>query len=134
MVFGYEFVDLNDEQKAERRYLLEYYPFVAQVSVIGVVIAFWCGIAIRKLAKGVPNPRKKHVEPEPGENAPGKIAQSVARLEWWMGKPVVKGWGTRSEWVCGGLWTVWLLYLSAVQTGNGKSWRKARPVDFGIEL
>jgi hypothetical protein len=36
-----------------------------------------------------------------------------------MKKEVVSDWGTRGEWIFGGIWTVWLLWCSVVDTGNG---------------
>lgn len=123
MAFGYEFVTLNDEQKHARRVLLEWYPFVAQLSVLAVFALFQVAYFFSWIINyGLDHERpkspsfKKH-----GEGLAGwlrKLRQNFEKLRWWMKKDI-KNWGTRGEWIFGGLWTAWLLYLSIVKTDNG---------------
>ena len=114
MVLGYDFVTLDDEGKHARRILLDWYPLVAQWSVLVVFAGFQFAFLLSWLAnKGLEYERPR----SPSLN---KRLEGWDRLVWWAKKDVAGGWGTRAEWIGGGLWTVWLLYLSIVQTGNGK--------------
>jgi hypothetical protein len=125
MAFGYAFVDLTKEQKHERRVLLEYYPFVGQLSVLVIFALFqlifaFSWFARRTLGDGRPR------SPSLNKRARSWIwlkrcRQSFETMRWWMRKPLVANWGTRGEWIFGGIWTIWLLFLSFVQTGNGRN-------------
>ncbi|KAF2875434.1 ferric reductase like transmembrane component-domain-containing protein [Massariosphaeria phaeospora] len=121
--FGYAFVTLDDDQKLRRRELLEWYPFVAQLSVLAVLALFQLGFLLSWLGRrGLEHEPPK--SPSLDKRGHGKKTwlrksrQNVHRILWWMKKPVVSNWGTRGEWVGGVIWTVWLLYLSIAQTGN----------------
>lgn len=125
MVFGYEFTTLNDDQKHARRHLLEYYPLVAQTSALTIFAGFQLCFALSWLANrglGYERPRS----PSFNKRLEGhrtwllKAQQGGDQLLWWMKNDVVRGWGTRAEWIGGGVWTVWLLFLCIVQTGNGE--------------
>jgi len=125
MVFGYEFVTLDDEGKHARRVLLGWYPLVAQWSVLVVFAGFQLGFFLSWLAnKGLDYERPR--SPSFNKRLEGhwtwlrKSRQGWNNIVWWAKKDVVSGWGTRAEWIGGGLWTLWLLWLSVLQTGNGK--------------
>lgn len=125
MAFGYEFVTLDTKQKHDRRVLLEYYPLIAQASILPVLALFQLGFLISWLA------RRGTREPgSPSMNKSNKQKFGIFRISrrvistvrWWMRKPVIHSWdcGSRSQWIYGGIWTIWLLYLCIVRTGNGK--------------
>lgn len=125
MVLGYDFVTLDDEGKHARRILLDWYPLVAQWSVLVVFAGFQFAFLLSWLAnKGLEYERPR--SPSLNKRLEGqwtwlrKSRRGWDRLVWWAKKDVTGGWGTRAEWIGGGLWTAWLLYLSIVQTGNGK--------------
>ncbi|KAF1958386.1 hypothetical protein CC80DRAFT_30001 [Byssothecium circinans] len=123
MVFGYDFVTLNDEQKHARRVLLEYYPAVAQWSVLAVFLGFQFCYLLSWLARqglDYEQPRSPSFNKrlEGPQTWLKKSRQGCDRAAWWLKKDVISGWGTRAEWIGGGLWTVWLLYLSIVNTGD----------------
>jgi hypothetical protein len=122
-LFGYEFATLNDEEKHARRVLLEYYPMIAQWSVLVVIVFFQISYLVSwVIRRGLNDERPR----SPSFNKRGNKwpwlrsgLQTSTKLRWWIRKDVVKGWGTRAEWIGGGLWTVWLIYLCFAQTGNG---------------
>ncbi|KAF2477001.1 uncharacterized protein BDR25DRAFT_276648 [Lindgomyces ingoldianus] len=123
MVFGYEFVDLDHDQKHARRVLLEWYPLMAQLSALVVLALFVCGGILSFLARqGLDYERPR--SPSFSKRAEGKSTwlkkscQGSIKLSWWMKKPVAASWGTRGEWIGGGIWMAWLLYLSSAQTSN----------------
>ncbi|KAJ4304707.1 hypothetical protein N0V90_000234 [Kalmusia sp. IMI 367209] len=123
MAFGYEFVTLDEDQKHSRRVLLDWYPLVAQWSVLVVFAGFQLCFLLSWLAKhGLEYERPR--SPSFNKRLEGqwtwlrKSRQGWDRMIWWTRKDVINGWGTRAEWIGGGVWTVWLLYLSVVQTGN----------------
>ncbi|KAF2450098.1 hypothetical protein P171DRAFT_205008 [Karstenula rhodostoma CBS 690.94] len=123
MVFGYRIYSLSDEEKHAMRVLLDWYPLVAQWSVLVVFVAFQLGFLLSWLAnKGLEYERPR--SPSFNKRLEGqwtwlrKSTQAWNRLAWWTKKDVISGWGTRAEWIGGGLWTVWLLYLSIAPAGN----------------
>lgn len=124
MVFGYDFVDLNDEQKHARRVLLEFYPMVAQWSVLVIFAAFQFGFFVSWLAEYGLNYEQPR-SPSFNKRFEGPASwlrrslQAWDKAIWWIKKDVLPGWGTRLEWIAGGVWTLWLLYLCIVNTGNG---------------
>jgi hypothetical protein len=124
-MFGYEFVTLDEDQKHARRVLLEFYPFVGFLSTLAVLGFFQLGFLITWFTRqGLEYERPK--SPSFNRRSTEKwtwlrtSSQTVERVKWWSRKPVMQGWGSRAEWIGGTVWTLWLLYLSAVQTGNGE--------------
>ncbi|KAF2001697.1 hypothetical protein P154DRAFT_553449 [Amniculicola lignicola CBS 123094] len=123
MVWGYEFVNLNDDQKHARRRLLELYPAVAEWSVLVVIALFQLSFLLSWLLKYALEDERPG-SPSFSKRVSGSAAwlknarQHWARLRWWARKPVMRNWGSRGEWIFGSLWAVWLLYLCVVDTGN----------------
>ncbi|PVH99754.1 hypothetical protein DM02DRAFT_614755 [Periconia macrospinosa] len=123
MAFGYDFVDLNDEQKHARRVLLEFYPMVAQWSVLVVFITFQLCFFLAWVAeRGLDMERPRSPSFNKRFEGPAswlrKSRRGWDKAVWWLQKDVIPNWGTRAEWIGGGVWTFWLLYLSIVNTGN----------------
>ncbi|ORY12548.1 ferric reductase like transmembrane component-domain-containing protein [Clohesyomyces aquaticus] len=121
MAFGYGFPNLNDDQKHARRVLLDFYPQVAQWSALAVFALFqfaflFSWLTCRGLA--YERPRSPSFSKRTERTWLKASQQSWDKLLWWMKKPVFPNWGTTGEWVGGGVWTTWLLYLSFAQTGN----------------
>jgi len=124
MVLGYEFIALDEKQKHSRRVLLDWYPLVAQWSALLVLVAFQLSFLVSWLTKhGLEYERPR--SPSFTKRLDGrwtwlrKSRHGWDKLVWWMKKDVLASWGTRAEWFIGGIWTVWLLSLCVIQTGNG---------------
>ena len=123
MAFGYEFVTLTELEKEQRRYLLSLYPTIAQWSALGVFVFFQMYFLLSWLAERSALERPKSPFGRPGKIKSRawvrKLQQTFQRASWWAGKSIRRGWGTRGEWIAGFAWTVWLLFLSIHNTGNG---------------
>ncbi|KAF2744818.1 hypothetical protein M011DRAFT_448634 [Sporormia fimetaria CBS 119925] len=123
MVFGYAFIDLDDDQKRARRALLDFYPIVAELSALVVLALFQTSFAIswfvgKALHQGRPK-SPSFDKPSPGQSSwPRRARRFTEGLRWSLRKPVVNNWGTRGEWVVAAVWTAWLLYLCVVKTGD----------------
>lgn len=129
----YRFADLTHEQKLERRELLDFYGLVAQVSVIIPLFATQVYVLVswllakwhRRDIQAAPpsSPYAKSQQLEQRLSIPG-VAASWRRLSWWCGDAVhFSGvyWGTKGEVLGAGVWTMWLLLLSFLDTGDGES-------------
>jgi hypothetical protein len=132
MRWPYEFVDLTDAQKHDRRVLLDAYGLVAQASA-GVVLIL---IQLYFLAQWVRQQRTSSdgvdvpSSPSLKNSQKGRrlntrvVAQWWRRLTWWTGDSVKLlgvDLGTNGQITAAVTWTVWLLYLCFAETGNGKS-------------
>jgi hypothetical protein len=125
MGFGYKIYIPDDEEKHSMRLLLDWYPLVAQWSVLAVFAAFQLAFLLSWLAhKGLEYERPRSPSFTKGLEGQWtwlrKTRQGWNRLAWWAKKDVISGWGTRAEWIGGGWWTAWLLYLSVAPTGNSE--------------
>ncbi|KAF2712943.1 hypothetical protein K504DRAFT_423152 [Pleomassaria siparia CBS 279.74] len=121
---GYDLtLTLDADQKKARRHLLELYPLIAQWSALAIFALFQLSYTLSWLSKrGLDYERPR--SPSFNKCRDGswawlrKSQQGWDRMLWWMQKPVISSWGTRGEWVGGGIWTTWLLYLCIANTGN----------------
>jgi hypothetical protein len=130
MRWPYEFVDLTDAQKQHRRVLLDAYGLVAQASA-GVVLIllqlYFLAQWIRQRRSDgmdVPSSPSVKVSQKSGRLNARVAAQYWRRLEWWCGDSVkILGvdLGTNGQVTAAVAWTVWLLFLSFAETGNGES-------------
>lgn len=125
MVFGYKIYIPGDDEKHEMRVLLDRYPLVAQWSVLIVFAGFQLFFLTSWLVnKGLEYERPR--SPSFNKRLEGqwtwlrRSARAFNGLAWWARKDVINGWGTRAEWIGGGLWTIWLLYLTVAPTGNSE--------------
>ncbi|KXS95627.1 hypothetical protein AC578_3563 [Pseudocercospora eumusae] len=124
----YRFLTLSSEEQHRRRELLDYYGFVAQVSVIVPILVVLAYIWTSRIA------RRFATQATSDEGPPSSPYAKAARLRnrldagarwrrvvWWFGGEVeiLKYCvGTRGE-VMGGLgWLLWLLSLSFLETGH----------------
>lgn len=125
----YRFVDLTDEQRHERRELLDYYGLLAQVSVLVpllvIQVFFLASWLKRKIAPqcgfdqapSSPYAKRSHAEQR------FQVSKRWRIFLWWCGDSVhVAGVhvGTKGELLGAASWTAWLLLLSFLQTGDGK--------------
>ncbi|GME28015.1 ferric reductase like transmembrane component [Neofusicoccum parvum] len=100
-MLGYEFVTLDDEQKAARRYLLDLYGTVGQWSILAVVIvaqlAFVARWAIFRSSR-MERPRSPHPNKVMnfGERAwYWRVEEQLTRFRWWADEPLRQGWFTK---------------------------------------
>lgn len=129
----YRFVDLTEDEKHLRRERLDRYGQLAQLSVLVPLLV----IQIFFLASWL---KRKFSRQDGLEQAPSSLyakqihvkqsfgVKDVARrwrtFLWWCGDSVwLAGFpfGTNGEVLGGAVWMLWLLTLSFLQTGDGKS-------------
>jgi hypothetical protein len=128
-LFGYAFTDLTEAQKHKRRDLLDLHATIAQAS-IGVVLALIQAVILvswlsQRLGKGdeesrPSSPYAKHELETQRHSVKSTVRKGWRRLRWWMGEPLMEGWGTKGEWVIGSTWIFWLLILCVKETGDGE--------------
>ena len=130
MAFGYAFVDLDTDQKNRRRELLDHYALVAQISFLAILVLIrvyyllsWLGRQCSSAdEEATPSsPYVKHERIVSSSTWATKIRKSWDQWSWWCGEPLINGWGTKGGWLLGGVWLLWLLLLSFLQTAPGKS-------------
>jgi hypothetical protein len=127
----WHFLDLNHEQKLERRRLLDLYGSLAQVSALiplALLQLYFVAIWFRKRWL-----RKEGVDATPSSpqlkkqrsdalNGPLVKFQSLWQVAmWWMSDTIdIFGSGVaKGEILSGLVWTAWLIFLSCVQTQGG---------------
>ena len=128
MGWPYHFLDLDQADKHARRLTLDRYAGYAQLSsLIPVVVVLLYRIgrwAARSAAsrKGsynaIPNSPLLKFE----RRSAGGWETQINKLKWWLGGEVQlfgQLYGHRDQWVFGGLWTIWLLFLCIAETGQG---------------
>ncbi|THZ27431.1 hypothetical protein D6C89_03207 [Aureobasidium pullulans] len=124
----WHFLDLSQDQKLERRRLLDLYGSLAQVSALIPLailqIYFFIGWLQRRWARrngGDDIPSSPQLKKQRSDALPGSVTRSKEtwrKVFWWMGD-TIDIWGSRvkkGEIVAGVVWTAWLLFLSCVQT------------------
>lgn len=129
MIFRFSFtLTLDESQQQQRRQLLAYYATVAQISFLAVLVAIRIYLALswleNKWFSG-----GKDARPGSPHVKYNRLAVSTSwsvrarrywqRWRWWLGEPILMGWGTIGEWLAGGAWLAWLLLLSYLQTAPG---------------
>lgn len=140
MHWPYAFLtDLTDEQKAARRDSLSHYASLAHYYAFAPAALFLLLRFVLRVKARIERRRRGRYSSIPG--SPVSKAQRLTNLGdlkakwtkaiWWLGEDVVlrgESWGQRDEWVLGSLYTLWLLALCVVGTGNGtSSWLAATP-------
>ncbi|KAI0529793.1 ferric reductase like transmembrane component [Xylaria digitata] len=129
MGWPYQFVDLDAEQLQARRRTLDRYGLIAQLSALAPIALF---LLYRLLAWGVakatgsgrgsyaavpdsPTLKQQRL------SVVGLYSTSARKIAWWFGDDVVFwgwNWGPRDQIIAGVVWTIWLLALCVVGTGN----------------
>lgn len=127
----WHFLDLNHDQKLERRRLLNLYGSLAQVSALTplallqlyfFIIWFQRRWARKHDADAIPSSPHLKKQRLDAFNGPAARFQSFRdKSVWWMGD-TLDIWGsrvTKGEMVAGVVWTAWLVFLSCIQTQGG---------------
>ena len=128
MARPYHFIDLGDEQKLQRRELMDRYGLYAQLSALIPIL----GYQIYRLGVWIYTERldsKVSFSEDPssvplkrqGDKTSGVI-QRWRSVLWWLEDEVAPGWGSIIHWIAAGCWTSWLLFLCIHKTGDGKCW------------
>lgn len=118
----WHFVDLTQDQKHERRILLDRCGAIAQASVLVplVVLQLYFGVCwLHDRLRRSHDIDQKTIHDQ-------SLFQAITRIRqwiWWAGEPVeVLGYhvSTRGDLIAATAWTAWLLLLCVLQTGDGK--------------
>ncbi|KAI1427711.1 ferric reductase like transmembrane component [Xylaria sp. FL1777] len=129
MGWPYQFVDLDAEQLQARRHALDRYGLIAQLSTLVPVALF---LLYRLVAWGIvkltgsDRGRYAAVPDSPTLkrqrlSVVGSWRTGAGKVAWWFGDDVVFlgwNWGPRDQIIAGAVWTIWLLVLCVVGTGN----------------
>jgi hypothetical protein len=127
----WHFLDLNHEQKLERRRLLDLYGSLAQVSALIPLallqlyfLATWFQQRqLRKYGAGS-TPSSPHLKKQQSDAFNGPVVKFQGfwrEMRWWMGD-TVDMFGSRvtqGEILSSLVWTAWLIFLSCIQTQGG---------------
>ena len=120
----WHFVDLTQDQKHERRILLDRYGAIAQASVLIplLLLQIYFGLCwLHDCLKRKTDLDQKSTHGR--SNALSKVIVGIRQWTWWAGEPVeIFGYhvSNRGESIAAVSWTLWLLLLCILQTGNGK--------------
>jgi hypothetical protein len=110
----WHFLDLNHEQKLERRRLLDLYGSLAQVSAV-------IPLALLQLYFVATSPHLKKQQSDALNGPMVKFRCFWQQAMWWMGD-TIDIFGSRmakGEILSSLIWTAWLIFLSCVQTQGG---------------
>ncbi|KAI0857189.1 ferric reductase like transmembrane component [Xylaria cubensis] len=132
MGWPYEFVNLDTEQLQARRHTLDRYGLIAQLSTlvpVALVLLFrfvtWAVARLTGSGRGtyaaVPDIPDSPTLKRQRLSVVGSWNVSVRKVAWWFGDDVVFlgwNWGPRDQIIAGVVWTIWLLFLCVVGTGN----------------
>ncbi|KAI0880500.1 metalloreductase Fre8 [Annulohypoxylon maeteangense] len=130
MGWPYQFIDLDAEQKHARRQALDRYAAYAQLSALVPIALVLLFRFVSWLVKRFSPERQRGVyEAVPASPAlkqrrrstTGVWVSTFRRFVWWLGDDVTflgVSWGQRDQIFVGFAWTVWLVFLSMIGTGN----------------
>ncbi|KAF7187377.1 Ferric/cupric reductase transmembrane component 2 [Pseudocercospora fuligena] len=123
----YRFVDLSSEEKHHRRELLDYYGFVAQVSVIVPILVLLAYTWTSRIARRFATPATSEAPPSSPYAKAARLGNGLdagarwRQVIWWFGEDVSifrYHVGTRGEALGGFAWLAWLVILSFLETGH----------------
>lgn len=130
MGWSYRFADLTDPQKEHRRLLLDSYGLIAQVSAGVILLVIQLVFLIQWLSKRQQTRSEPETPGSPGLKYSQKGRHRVQAVErwwrlfaWWAGDSLeIFGtqFGTKGQITAAAFWTLWLLFLSFSETGDGK--------------
>ena len=137
MSWPYHFIDLTEQQKHDRRALLDRYGIYSQLSALIPII----GYRLYRLSLWVYSERLRSkaaytaVPTSPDRKRKRTSSLGVARAKWrnvlwWLGGEVAPSWGLglRGQWIATLCWTMWLTFLSVHRTGDGTFFYLVFPV------
>nr|POE88100.1 ferric reductase transmembrane component 4 [Quercus suber] len=123
----YHFVDLDNDEKVARRHALDWYGFLAQISIIPPLVLVqvyffitWVGRKWRRSTLNADSPSSPHLKQIRLQQVQQWRAR-VAGWMWWSSEGVLVGGdrlGSRAEVLCAVIWCMWLVSLSFIETGD----------------
>lgn len=137
-MWGYHVYDLTEEQKDERRHLLDFYASLAQISIffplsILQIYFFLCWIRGRRHIV-VPAPSSPSAKEQRRVTTWVSLRNAhllFQRWMWWCGDAAsCFGFGlggTNGTWLLAATWLAWLLLLCFRQTGGGREFTTTPP-------
>ncbi|KAK0113756.1 hypothetical protein ONS95_014005 [Cadophora gregata] len=118
-------LELTEEQKHERRTLLDRYGVYAQLSVLIPILcyqlyrlALWVSFARQRSKVRYSEVPSSPVSKRERDSRRGGLVTKWREVKWWLGGEIAKGWGIRGQWVVGITWSCHLLYLCVKETGD----------------
>ena len=134
MGYPYHFVDVNAEQVARIRQLLDSYGQFAQLSVLLIPLLFQLSSGVyliyKRLSPSWSSDQKKErrspaTSPRQTDDYfDQRSGWNWAKVRWTLDEEIVAGWGTWKQWIFAMTWACWLLLLVTMNTGDSK------PLDF----
>ena len=133
MGFLWHFIDLTTEQKHQRREALDRYAFLAQVHILiplvilQIYFAFaWLAIRLRRKVDDTAPPSSPYLKKSFTSTSTLLRETSLAwrRFVWSAGEPVEiyrSFIATRGEILGATIYTIWLLSLCVLGTGDGEA-------------
>jgi hypothetical protein len=126
MDWPYHLLDLSDEQKHERRILLDRYGVYAQLSALVPILVYqlyrlgvWvCSERQRSKVAYSAVPSSPTLK-QSRHSTSSAIVRKWRSTVWWLESEIAPGWGLREHWIAAGCWTSWLLFLCTHKTGDG---------------
>ncbi|KAL7619799.1 hypothetical protein AAE478_010344 [Parahypoxylon ruwenzoriense] len=129
MGWPYHFLDLDKAQKQARRQALDRYAAYAQLSAllpIAVFLLYRLGSWLIGRVLSQRGGEYSVVPDSPAlkqkrQTSLGSLASALRRIAWWLGDDVVflgVAWGQRDQIIVGVCWTLWLLFLCVMGTGD----------------
>lgn len=130
MGFIYSFVTLDQSQLDRRRELLDICATVAQISGLATLFLINVIHHLRSSASQIVSYLSSRQQKERQSPVVSRFRRPRAnpriiwsrRINWWLDDALVRGWngwGTKRQWMIAGIWTIWLLILVFVRTGDG---------------
>ncbi|KAL2258148.1 hypothetical protein VTK26DRAFT_8653 [Humicola hyalothermophila] len=125
---NYQILELSPVEKQARRQALDKYAILAQFSaLVPPALVLLCRLAKWAVAAKAKSKRTYSAVPSSPvlktrrQSGLGSWSVRLRRARWWLGEDVV-AFGTvlgqRDQWVVGLLWTLWLLLLCVLETGD----------------
>ena len=119
-------LELTEEQKHDRRILLDRYGVYAQLSALIPILgyqlyrlAIWVSFARQRSKVRYSEVPSSPVSKHGRDSKTGSVVTKWREIKWWLGGEVADGWGIRGQWVAGIVWSCYLLYLCVKETGDG---------------
>lgn len=128
MDWPWRIIALDEAQKTARRQSLDRHAAYAQLSALVPIALFLLYRFMSWVVKRL-TPQRGFYSAVPGSptlkrarrSTTGSLASLLRRFAWWFSDDVVflgKTWGQRDQIIIGIIWTVWLMFLCVVDTGN----------------
>jgi hypothetical protein len=126
MAWPYHLIELGDEQRLQRRELLDRYGLYAQLSALIPIL----GYQLYRLGAWVYTERLKSkitcsevpasLSLKRQSHKTSGVVQTWRSMLWWLEDEVAPGWGLIGNWIAAGCWVSWLFFLCIHKTGDGK--------------